>query len=322
VLAWVFSRVEYDRLLETIRQTNPWYALMVPMAIIAEQLVRAWKWRQLLSPIRSIGTLHLFGAIIAGYFANLLVPLGISPFARSWLVARLEALKMSAVLATVAIDRLIDGVVFSGFVAVVLVFAIFPDPTGNIRLGLAVGGAGSFLLFMLLLFALSRYEGVMAHSEARIMRLTHYLPRRLVVPFQRTLRSFGEGVVWPKEAWRSFGIVLASIVIKLIAVTHFLLAGLAFGLLLQPLDYIFLVVFLGFLIILSRLLRIPGGFFLGAIFAFDLLGVPEEQALSIVLLVQVSSLLVIASVGAFALWRSGVALDELRYAKAHAAGSS
>ncbi len=83
-------------------------------------------------------------------------------------------------------------------------------------------------------------------------------------------------------------------------------------------DYLFLVVFLGFLIILSRLARIPGGFLVGAVFALDLLGVPDELALVMVLLVQFSSLLATASIGAFALWRSGIALDELRLAKGNA----
>ncbi len=117
-LAWVFWRVEYDRVLEVIDQANAAFVLMVPLAIALEQLVRAWKWRQLLYAIRPVGTLRLFGAIMAGYFANVLGPLGISPFVRSWLVARLEALKMSAVLATAAIDRLVDGLIFTGFVAV------------------------------------------------------------------------------------------------------------------------------------------------------------------------------------------------------------
>ena len=116
--------------------------------------------------------------------------------------------------------------------------------------------------------------------------------------------------------------MLASIVIKLIAITHFLWAGLAFGVLLRPVDYVFLVVFLGFLIILSRLARVPGGFFIGAIFALDLLGVPEAPALVMVLVVQFSSLLAVASIGAFALWRSGIALDELRLAKGTAAENS
>ena len=315
VLAWVFSRVEYDRIFEVLNQTNTVYVLMLPCAIAAEQLVRAWKWRQLLFAIRPVGTLRLFGAIMAGYFANILIPLGVSPFARSWLIARLEDLNMSTVLATAAIDRLVDGLIFTGFVAVVLAFAIFPDPTSNIRRGLIVGGAGSFLLFTLLLFGLSRFKHWVVHPNTWITHISGCLPTRLVGPVQRLMPSFAQGVVWPQEAWRGVGIVLASIVIKMIAITHFLLAGLAFRLVLHPLDYVFLVVFLGFLIIISRLARIPGGFVVGAIFALDLLGVPKEEALSMVLLVQVSSLLAIVSIGAFALWRSGIALDELRLGK-------
>ena len=317
-LAWVFWRVEYDRLLEVIEQANAAFVLMVPLAIALEQLVRAWKWRQLLYAIRPVGTLRLFGAIMAGYFANLLVPLGISPFVRSWLVARLEALKMSAVLATAAIDRLVDGLIFTGFVAVAVTSAAFPDPDGDIRLGLIVGGVGSFALFTLLWVALVRYKRRVGLPGAWITRIADRLPVRFAEPVKRIMRSFAEGVVWPREAWRGAGIVFASIVIKLIAITHFLWAGLAFGLVLNALDYLFLVVFLGFLIILSRLARIPGGFLVGAIFALDLLGVPDEQALVMVLLVQVSSLLAVASIGAFALWRSGIALDELRLAKGNA----
>ncbi len=126
----------------------------------------------------------------------------------------------------------------------------------------------------------------------------------------------------PGEVWRSLGIVLASIVIKMVAITHFLWAGPAFGVVLRPLDYVFLVVFLGFLIILSRLVRMPGGFFLGGgIFALDLLSVAEEPALAMVLVVQFSSILVVSGIGAFALWRSGIALDQLRLAKGDSLGS-
>ncbi len=319
-LAWVFWRVEYERMYDVLDQANAAYVLMVPLAIALEQLVRAWKWRQLLYAIRPVGTLRLFGAIMAGYFANLLVPLGLSPIVRSWLVARLEALKMSAVLATAAIDRLVDGLIFTGFVAVAVTSAAFPDPDGDIRLGLVLGGVGSFALFACLLVALARYKRWVKVPDGWITRTAERLPERFSEPVKRVMRSFAEGIVWPREAWRGAGIVLASVAIKLIAVTHFLWAGLAFGLVLPPLDYLFLVVFLGFLIILSRLARIPGGFLVGAIFALDLLGVPDEQALAMVLLVNVSSLLTVASIGAFALWRSGIALDDVHVSKGKAFG--
>ena len=312
--AWVLWRVDYQRMAEVLANARTPFLLLLPLAIGVEQLVRAWKWRQLLHVIRPIGTLRLFGAIMAGYFANVLVPLGISPLVRSWLIARIEALRMSTVLATAAIDRLVDGVVFTAFVALALGLAAFPDPTGGIRLGLALGGAGSLVLFALLLWALARYKRSAGQPESWIARLSDRLPARWSDSVKGFGQSFAEGIVWPREPWRGASVVLASIAIKVIAITHFLWAGLAFSVVLRPADYVFLVVFLGFLIILTRLVRVPGGFFFGALFALDLLGVAEEPALAMVLAVQLSSLLTVCAIGAFALWRHGVALDELRFA--------
>lgn len=314
-LGWVLGRADYARLSEVVAGADGGFLLLLSLAIAGEQLVRAWKWRQLLIVIRPINTLRLFGAIMAGYLANFLVPLGVSPLVRSWLVARLEALSVSAVLATVAIDRLVDGVVFTGFVAVTLMIAAFPDPSGGIRLGLGIGGAGSLALFAFLLLALVHYKRRALAVGGWARWVIDRLPSRFAGVAGRLAASFAEGIVWPRELGRSLGILSASLLIKLIATSHFLWAGLAFGVLLGAADYLFLVVFLGFLIILTRLARIPGGFFLGAIFALDLLGVAEAQALAMVLAVQFATMLTVAGVGALALWRNGVALNELRPAR-------
>ena len=273
-LGYVLLRVDYARLQDIIIEANLGFALLVPLAIACEQWLRAWKWRQLLHGIRPIGTLRLFGAIMAGYFANVLVPLGISPIVRSWLIARLEALAMATVLATAAIDRFIDGVTFAGFVAFALAFAVFPDPDGNIRSGLIAGGVGGFVLFALLLLFLARWKLRSGQGDDWTVRLGARLPARIAGPVQEFLQSFAEGIVWPAEIRRGAAIIVASIGIKLIAMSHFLWAGLAFGVVLQFSDYLFLLVFLGFLVILTRFARIPGGFLVGGAFALDRLGVP------------------------------------------------
>lgn len=321
-LAWALWQIDYARMQQIVAGADVTLMLLVPLAIAAEQLVRAWKWRQLLHDIRPIRTLRLFGAIMAGYFANLLIPLGVSPLVRSWLVARLEGLRMSAVLATVAIDRFIDGVIFVGFVVIALAYAVFPDPTGNIRLGLVVGGIGNLILFASLLTVLARYKRGIARPDNRWLRLTKRLPGRIAGRIEGIARGLAEGIVWPRARWRGVGIVLASILVKLIAITHFLWAGLAFGIVLRPADYVFLVVFLGFLIILTRLVRIPGGFFVGAIYALGLLGVDDEEALAMVVVVQFSSVLTVAVIGAFALWRNGIAIGDLRSVKGSRDGAA
>src|SRR5262249_56975681 len=107
------GRCDSDRFLGILAAADLRYIALVPVAIAAEQLGRGWKWRQILYPLRPIGTWPLFGAIMAGYLLAFLIPFGFGTLARSWLVARREDLPISAVLATVALDRLTDGVVFT-----------------------------------------------------------------------------------------------------------------------------------------------------------------------------------------------------------------
>ncbi len=95
---------------------------------------------------------------MAGYLLAILAPLGFGTVARSWLIARREGLELTAVLATVALDRLTDGLVFAFLVPAAFLLVAFPDPTGGIRTGLTWGATGSVVLFSLLLLALAAYR--------------------------------------------------------------------------------------------------------------------------------------------------------------------
>lgn len=311
-IAWVLWGFDLARFGEVIAGADVRFILIVPLALIAEQVVRASKWRQLLWPLRRIGTAYLFGAIMAGYLLAVLVPFGFGTVARSWLVARREQLRFPAVLATVAVDRLTDGIVFACLVPLALVGVAFADPDGGIRTGLVWAGAGSLILFCFLLFGLAAYRGQALNPNTALARMFDRLPPRLGAPLQRLAASFAEGIDWPRETWRGGMIVLAALLIKLIAATHFLWAGLAFGVLLSPAEYLFLIVFLGFLVILGHFARVAGSFLIGAVFALGLLGVEQEQALAMALVVEASNLLSVSIVGAVALWHQGMAISELR----------
>ena len=309
-LAWVLRGFDLDRFLAVLAGADARFAALVPLAIMSEQLVRAWKWRQLLSPLRPIGTIYLFGTIMAGYLLAILVPFGFGTVARSWLVARRQNLKIASVLATVATDRLTDGIVFASLVPVALIFVAFPDPTGGIRAGLIWGGTGSFILFVLALTALIAYRRGAISRNGRLSQLLGRLPARVAEPARRLSTAFAEGIAWPKKPWRCVGVVLASLIIKLIAATHFLWAGLALGVVLDPGQYLFLIVFLGFLIILGHFARVAGSFIVGAVFALGLFGIDEESALAMVLTVEAANLLSIAGIGALSLWWQGFELGE------------
>ena len=311
-LAWVMRRFDFDRFGSILAGADLRFVAMVPLTILAEQLVRAWKWRQLLVPLRQIGVLYLFGTIMAGYLLAILVPFGFGTVARSWLVERREQIKLASVLATVALDRLTDGIVFACLVPVAMLSVVFDDPTGDIRTGLISGGVGSFLLFATVLLALVAYRRGAVTADGRLARLVDKLPQRFAPAVRRQTAAFAEGIAWPRETWRGIAIVLASAAIKLIAATHLLWAGLSIGVLLEPGQYLFLIVFLGFLMILGHFMRFIGSFIIGGVFALGLFGVGSEQALVMVLMVETSSLLSVAAVGAISLWAQGVALADVR----------
>ena len=311
-LAWVLRGFDVQRFRGIVAGADLRWLALVPLSILAEQLVRAWKWRQLLHPLRAVGVLRLFGTIMAGYLLAILVPFGFGTIARSWLVARREGLKLPSVLATVAVDRLTDGIVFACLVPLALFSVVFDDPTGGVRAGLAWGGAGSFLLFATALLALVAWRRETLAANGRIARAVARVPKRFAPAVERTAVAFAAGLAWPREPWRGVGVLVASATIKLLAATNLLWAGLAIDVLLEPAQYLFLVVFLGFLMILGHFLRFIGSFVVGGVFALGLFGVAPEPALALVLMVETMNLLCVAAVGALSLWAQGVALSDVR----------
>jgi hypothetical protein len=144
------------------------------------------------------------------------------------------------------------------------------------------------------------------------------MPSRFRARARTLLISFADGILWPREGWRRIGIVAATIVMKLVAASHFLWAGLAFGVVLPPLAYFVLLAILGFLVVLAHVARVPGGFIVGAVFALGLFGVGRAQAVVMVGTVVAASLVTIGVSGALTLWRHGIALGELKAQEAGA----
>ena len=54
-LVWLLRRFDLDRFVAVLAAADARYLAITLLAVIAEQVVRAWKWRQLLYRLRPIG---------------------------------------------------------------------------------------------------------------------------------------------------------------------------------------------------------------------------------------------------------------------------
>ena len=316
VLFWLYQDLDIAQFFSSIATADLVWILVLGGTILLEQLIRGWKWRQILFDLKPISSATLFGAILAGYGVAILIPLGVSPLVRSWLIARLEGLRWACVLMTSAIERFLDGIVFALFATIVATAGRIPDIEGNVRVGLAVAGGLNLLLFSFLFYLLFVGRGPLGRENARISRAIDWLAARGGARLDGLRAAIQNGIIWPSDRRRQIGAVLASILIKIIAATHFLWAGLAVGIVLAPSDYLFLMVFAGFALVLARFIRVPGGFIVGSSFALQLLGVPDEQALAMILFTHFLSIVLMVGFGLLFLFRSGVNIREAHSAEA------
>gem|GEM_PF-222727 len=79
---------------------------------------RSVRWRYLLSPLRTFPVSRLYPVIVIGYMANNLLPARLGELVRSYYLARRENFNASAALATIAVERVYDGVTLLAFAAV------------------------------------------------------------------------------------------------------------------------------------------------------------------------------------------------------------
>ena len=208
---YLYRGLDFGRFIGGLQDANRWWIAMLAATILLEQLVNGWKWRQVLYDLKPVSSLRLTGAMLAGYGANVLVPLGISPLVRAWLIARLEALQMGTVLTTTIIARFIDGVVFALFAGVVAVAGKVPQVDGNLEKGLSVAGALNLVLFSGLLWMMFRFRTVFASDGPWLCRVFDWSAARFRADGAGLRRSLCAGVIWPRARVRRLAVILGAI---------------------------------------------------------------------------------------------------------------
>ncbi len=241
LIFWLYRSLDFASFIQELRSAKLGWIAILAATILLEQVINGWKWRQILFDVKPVSTMRLTGALLAGYGANVLVPLGISPLVRSWLIARMENLKMGTVLTTTIIARFIDGIIFALIAAFVAAAGNIPHTEGNLELGLSVAGILNLALFGGLLWALFHFQFLFAEDGPLICRTFDRGAKLLRASGSELRSSLCEGVVWPRDRLRRSSVIVGAVAAKLISATHFVWAGMAVGILLEPFDYLFWV---------------------------------------------------------------------------------
>ena len=78
--------------------------------------IRAFRWHVLLRPVCDISTRDVFPVMIIGYAANNVLPFRAGELVRAWVLEQRYGVRKTAALATIAVERLFDGLTMLLFV--------------------------------------------------------------------------------------------------------------------------------------------------------------------------------------------------------------
>jgi uncharacterized protein (TIRG00374 family) len=225
LLTWALSHMEFDHLVRALGELDYTLVLLGVLLIQANMLLRAVRWRVLLSAAGPPRIRVVYSALIVGYGANWLLPFRVGELVRALCLRRLVArASLGLSLATIVIERALDLLWLCG--AVIITLSLLPS--GRVVLSEELFGveltasrnqlAQGATVFGLLLGLAAVVLLLIRHSEGRAIGLISKIVRplsvnlatrliRLTTAFNRGLsvlgsaRAFGTSVVHTLLIW-------------------------------------------------------------------------------------------------------------------------
>jgi uncharacterized protein (TIRG00374 family) len=292
----------------------------------------AVRWRLLLDRPAAMPVPRAFGFVGLGYLANYTLPGRPGELVRAGLARALGGVPLTLALASLLLEKVLDGLTI---LASATAYAAFAPPPDWLRSSVSIGGA-AFAVGAIVLLLAALAPGFLSHRErARVkaQALRALGPDGAAVvagpsPGGRgsMLRRQVEHVGAPLRLLRSRRVLLPVIALGLLIwpsiVLHQVLLALGSGVPAMPAAWLLFYAALGLASVVPGAPGYVGTYQLAAVYALGAFGVPPETAIVVATYYQLSRLLGALLVGSWAVSREGVRTLYSARSFALAAGST
>ncbi len=309
-LFWLaVGRVDLERLPQALAEANYLDVVLAVAVYFLDLGLRATRWQVLLASTRLIPIRRLYPVLAIGYMANNLLPGRIGELSRAYLVSQREGVSASTVLASVAIERVIDGLT---------VLALLLGALALLPAGMFAGASWVLVLTRLaaVTFGLGMVVSIALVLERRwwtslLARLVRILPERLGDRVVQLVDRFIAGLVVLQNPRRLAETFALSVLIWVVGAAAYALVAAAFGIFLSPVEA---VATIGVVNLATAIPQAPAG--LGAFEAaaqrfLVVLGVAETAAFGVTIVLHTVLVLPVVVVGLAFLWQADLSLRAL-----------
>jgi len=305
----LFSRIDSRQLGAPFLEVDPCYLIATVLAIFLSYCFRALRWKYLLLPLKKCPMATVFLATIIGLMVNGLFPARLGEFVRTHALAEKENLAKGSVFASQVIDRLTDVISLLLLLAATLLVLDLPNSSAKDRQALVAGGCATLAVSLLaVLFLISRKVGIvrLPTPDSRMLRR---MPAKPVATGIRILRSFIEGISRPAKSSRALAVIATSILAWVFSVIPVDLVLGSLGISLPIFVSMFILVMLGFAVMVPATPGYVGTFHYACFAALGAYQIPQAKARRVALVLHAASFVPVIVAGFFYLWKDGISLN-------------
>jgi glycosyltransferase 2 family protein len=224
-------RVDLEKITTTLSEANYLYVAPGIGLYFVAVYFRSIRWQYLLSPLCSLKVERLYPVVIIGYMANNLLPVRLGELVRSYCLAQRESVSGSSALATIAIERVYDGVVLLAFAALagpaLLLLGKFDmsiEAYRTVAITLAAAMVAIFVVGLAFLTLAS-----FPWFGRLIMVMLRFIPARFRPKIEELAFQFLEGLSILNSPQRHLRVFLLSIPVWLMEGGAYFFIGYSFG---------------------------------------------------------------------------------------------
>lgn len=318
ILIWfLFRNIEFDKLVDALKGAN--YLWLIPniILIVITMYLRAYRWKYMFSPIKSVLFSKLIAATCIGFMANNILPARLGEFVRAYsLSTQDDEISKSASLATIFVERMI----FDLF-ALLIIFVGIITYSAELRQQLEMNiSFGENMIYGAKLAVIIAFAGLIAmlilvhkpeQSGHLITKYLFFFPQKLKIYIKAIIDKFAQGLRFLTELKSVIYVTLHTFLIWILMglSNYFIFAAFGFDI---SIDASFVL-----LVVVSILIMAPstpgflGVYHYGVVISLDIYGITDEKARACALVLHAAQYLIVTLMGFYYLKKEHLSLKKL-----------
>ncbi len=315
-----FRGQDLNEIRDALLESNLWWLPVALALYFVGVWFRALRWHFLLRPVADRTTARgLLPIVVIGFMANNVLPLRAGELVRSVLIGRKYNVRKTSALATIAVERIFDGLVMLGFLALSMAFVSLTSELRHLALI-------SFLVFAGLLIGLFLLTFAGGFVDRVLQLLLGPLPAGVRERVHRMMESFLGGLGVQRMRGDQAKVAATSVLTWLFEASMYFVLAWAFGGAIREAMGVAATLLTTGVANLSTL--IPGAPGYVGQFEYGVklvlngaMNVPESQALAYAILVHAALYFPITLLGVFEWFRHQLSMKDLRMAQQEREGA-